>query len=74
MRKPLLAAALVLSACIASCKKQEHAEFRFINRNDIITQDLNQMSYMQDFRLANAIREGLYTNDPATMMYRMRAA
>jgi len=41
--------------------------FRFINRNDVITLDLNQMSYMQDFRVTYALREGLYTYDPRTM-------
>lgn len=34
--------------------------FRFINRGDIITLDLNQVSYMQDFRVLYAIREGLF--------------
>lgn len=37
--------------------------FRFINRGDIITLDLNQMAYFQDFRVAYAIREGLYAYD-----------
>ncbi|MBC7785253.1 MAG: hypothetical protein H7144_15565 [Burkholderiales bacterium] len=41
-------------------------ELRFINRGDIITLDLNQMSYVQDFRIAMATREGLYTYDPQT--------
>lgn len=42
-------------------------EFAFINRGDIITLDLNQMSYLQDFRISYATREGLYTYDPATL-------
>ncbi|HSI33219.1 MAG: peptide ABC transporter substrate-binding protein [Phycisphaerae bacterium] len=42
----------------------KRAEFVFINRGDIHTLDLNQMSYMQDFRLTYAIREGLYNLDP----------
>ncbi|MFN4244246.1 MAG: peptide ABC transporter substrate-binding protein [Tepidisphaerales bacterium] len=45
----------------------DRSEFRFINRNDVITLDLNQMSYMQDFRVTYAIREGLYTYEPQTM-------
>lgn len=45
----------------------DRTEFRFINRNDVITLDLNQMSYLQDFRVTYAIREGLYTYDPQTM-------
>lgn len=40
--------------------------FRFINRGDIITLDLNEMSYLQDFRVTYAMREGLYTLDPQT--------
>jgi len=38
--------------------------FRFINRGDVITLDLNQMSYLQDFRITYAMREGLFTYDP----------
>ncbi|HEX8323858.1 MAG TPA: peptide ABC transporter substrate-binding protein [Tepidisphaeraceae bacterium] len=46
-----------------SCDRRsadDTAVFRFINRGDIITLDLNQMSYVQDFRITYAIREGLY--------------
>lgn len=57
--------ALFLSS--SSCKKRERAEFRFINRGDVITLDLNQMSYAQDFRVTYAIREGLFQFDQATM-------
>ncbi len=45
---------------------QQRSEFRFINRGDIFTLDINQMSYLQDFRLTYAIREGLYNLDPDT--------
>src|SRR3954469_14245791 len=45
---------------------EKRADFAFINRGDIFTLDLNQMSYMQDFRLTYAIREGLYSPDPQT--------
>src|SRR3989440_4961290 len=44
----------------------QRADFSFINRGDINTLDLNQMSYMQDFRLTYAIREGLYDLQPKT--------
>jgi oligopeptide transport system substrate-binding protein len=46
---------------------QSRADFAFINRGDIYTLDLNQMSYMQDFRLTYGIREGLYAPDPKTL-------
>ncbi|HYE17633.1 MAG TPA: peptide ABC transporter substrate-binding protein [Tepidisphaeraceae bacterium] len=42
----------------------KRASFAFINRGDIHTLDLNQMSYMQDFRFTYAIREGLFNLDP----------
>ena len=43
------------------------ADFVFINRGDIITLDPNQMSYLQDIRIAYAMWEGLYTYDPMTL-------
>src|SRR5213596_418509 len=45
----------------------QRADFAFINRGDIYTLDLNQMSYMQDFRLTYGIREGLYAPDGKTL-------
>src|SRR3954453_17882386 len=45
---------------------EPRADFAFINRGDIYTLDLNQMQYMQDFRLTYAIREGLYGLDSKT--------
>src|SRR3954470_20837286 len=45
---------------------EKRADFAFINRGDIYTLDLNQMQYMQDFRLTYAIREGLYGLDSKT--------
>src|SRR5437868_1874569 len=45
---------------------EKRAEFSFLNRGDIFTLDLNQMSYMQDFRLTYGIREGLYDLNPDT--------
>src|SRR5947208_14876815 len=46
---------------------ERRADFAFINRGDIYTLDLNQMSYMQDFRLTYGIREGLYAPNPQTL-------
>src|SRR3954469_25409125 len=45
---------------------EPRADFAFINRGDIFTLDLNQMSYMQDFRLTYGIREGLCDLHPTT--------
>src|SRR5436853_6394800 len=46
---------------------EKRADFAFINRGDIYTLDLNQMSYMQDFRLTYGIREGLYAPNAETL-------
>src|SRR5581483_8626064 len=43
------------------------SEFVFINRGDVYTLDLNQMSYMQDFRMTYGFREGLYGVEPGTL-------
>src|SRR5689334_8959159 len=65
---PLAIAVLLAGALIWSGGGTEkRADFTFINRGDIYTLDLNQMSYMQDFRLTYGIREGLYAPDPETL-------
>lgn len=46
---------------------QGRADFAYIDNGDVITLDPNQMSYMQDFRISYAIREGLYAYDPVTL-------
>ena len=54
---------IVLAATLSCDRKPPAADsntFRFINRGDIFTLDLNDMSYAQDIRLTYAIREGLY--------------
>jgi oligopeptide transport system substrate-binding protein len=59
----LLAGAMVWSGGGAS----QQVDFRFINRGDIITLDPNQMSYLQDIRMAYAMWEGLYSYEPITL-------
>src|SRR5262245_58470311 len=59
----LLCAAMAWSGGTAT----ERAAYAFINRGDIYTLDLNQMSYMQDFRLTYGIREGLYAPEGKTL-------
>lgn len=54
---------LLLALLAVSCDRRSADDanvFRFINRGDIFTLDLNQMSYGQDFRVTYALREGLY--------------
>lgn len=62
--------AVVLLLLVVSCDREPQrapGELRFINRGNIITLDLNQMSYLQDFRVTYAIREGLYRPDAKTL-------
>jgi oligopeptide transport system substrate-binding protein len=51
----------------------EHS-FSFINRGDIITLDMNQMSYLQDFRITYGLREGLFSYDPSTPSFEPKPA
>lgn len=57
-----LAVFMRLSGTVA----ERPADFAFINRGDIYTLDINQMSYLQDFRLTYGIREGLFALAPET--------
>lgn len=59
----LLAAAIVWSGSAT----ESRAEFTFVNRGDIITLDTNQMSYLQDMRIAYCVWEGLCAYEPATL-------
>jgi oligopeptide transport system substrate-binding protein len=43
------------------------ADFVYIDRADILTLDLDRMSWMQDIRVADGLWEGLYTLDPKTL-------
>ena len=43
------------------------AEFVFANRGEVTQLDPNQMSWMQDIRIGQALFEGVYTLDPATL-------
>lgn len=60
----LVASSLWLSSCDRSAAEDDSSTFRFINRGDVMTLDINQMSYFQDFRVTYAIREGLYAYSP----------
>lgn len=48
---------------VASCDRRKEADgpvLRFVNRGDVFTLDLNDMSYGQDIRVTYLLREGLY--------------
>ena len=59
----LLAAAIAWSGG-GTTKK---ADFTFVIPRDILTLDPNQMSYLQDMRIAYGMWEGLYAYDPMTL-------
>jgi oligopeptide transport system substrate-binding protein len=70
MRRPLFLAlaALLLSANrLFADDARPKADFIYIDRGDIITLDLDRISWMQDIRVANGLWEGLYTVDPKTL-------
>lgn len=50
------------------------ADFRYVNTSDIHTLDPARMSWMQDFRVALNLWEGLTTSDPVTAEPRAGAA
>src|SRR5690349_19331767 len=58
---------LVAAMAWSSSTADKRADFVFVNRGDIITLDTNQMSYLQDMRIAYGIWEGLYVYDPMTL-------
>lgn len=54
--------------------REPRADFRYVNTSDIHTLDPARMSWMQDFRVALNIWEGLTTSDPRTTEPRAGAA
>jgi oligopeptide transport system substrate-binding protein len=64
---PLVVLALLAGAFVWSGgTAQRRADFAYFDRGDVFTLDLNQISYMQDFRMCYAIREGLYATNVDT--------
>jgi oligopeptide transport system substrate-binding protein len=61
-----MVALLVGSMMLSGGAARKPAEFPFVNRGDVYTLDINNMSQLQDFRIMYAIREGLYANAPVT--------
>jgi oligopeptide transport system substrate-binding protein len=62
---PLLLLALLGASMIWSGQGHiARADFTFVNRGDVMTLDLNDMSYGQDIRIANGLWEGLYRLSP----------
>ncbi len=62
---PALLLVLLASSLVWSGQsKESRADFAYVNRGDNMTLDLNDMSYAQDIRTANALWEGLYRLSP----------
>jgi oligopeptide transport system substrate-binding protein len=65
---PVFLLALLAGAMIWSGEgRVQRADFAFVNRGDNMSLDLNDMSYMQDIRIAYALWEGLYTLNPQNL-------
>lgn len=75
MLKLLVPFALLLAligATVLSDRPMPRSDFVFINRGDVTTLDLQQMSWMQDLRVARVLFEGLVRNDIFTHEYQMK--
>ncbi len=69
---PVLILLVALGATVLTDRPQPKADFNFINRGDINTLDLQKMSWMQDFRVARCLYEGLVKNDVFSWEYTPR--
>lgn len=77
MWKLLVPFALLLGVAVASVVSDRplpKADFTFINRGDTTTLDLQRMSWMQDFRTARMLFEGLVRQDVFSWGYDIKPA
>jgi oligopeptide transport system substrate-binding protein len=66
---PLLLLIGAIAASIAADRPRPRADFTFVNRGDVTTLDLQQISWQQDIRVARIIYEGLVKNNVFTYDY-----
>lgn len=71
---PLALVAAVLLATFVVDPSEAPADFVFINRGDVTTLDLAQISWQQDIRVARIVHEGLVKHDVLTPEYAVRPA
>jgi len=71
---PFLLLLGVVGVSVLSDKPLPKADFTFINRGDVTTLDLQRMSWMQDFRVAKILWEGLVRQDVFSHDYAIRGA
>src|SRR5687768_7755588 len=62
------------AAAVAGCDFEPEAEFVFSNRGEVTMLDPNQMSWMQDIRIGQALYEGVYMLEAKTLDPIMGAA
>lgn len=60
---PLALLAAVIALALRSGQEPPRADFVFLNRGEVSTLDVPQMSWLQDFRVATLLYEGLTAND-----------
>lgn len=60
---PIALFLLLVGGVVLSDRPQPRADFVFVNRGDVSTLDLAQMSWQQDFRAARLLFEGLTRQD-----------
>lgn len=66
---PVIVLLMVVVVAVVGDRPAPRADFVFINRGDVTTLDLAQMSWMQDLRIARLVFEGLTKNDIFTPGY-----
>ncbi len=68
---PFLLLAGLIAATVLSDRPMPRADFTFINRGDVTTLDVSQMSWMQDIRACKLCYEGLVRNDVFSRDFRI---
>lgn len=63
---PLLVLTMIVWAGLSREVRHGRADFVFVNRGDVSTLDVQQMSWLQDFRVAGLLLEGLTRHDLAS--------
>lgn len=71
---PFVLLAGLIAATVLSDRPIPKADLTFINRGDVTTLDLQQMSWMQDIRAAKICFEGLVRNDVFSREFKVEPA
>jgi oligopeptide transport system substrate-binding protein len=71
---PFLLLAGLIATTVLTDRPMPRADFTFINRGDVTTLDVSQMSWMQDIRACKICYEGLVRNDVFSREFRIAPA